>query len=101
MGNPVIVEATRSPIAKRNGWLSGLHAPELLGGVQKALAEKAGIDAGDVEQLVGGCVTQYAEQSNNITRTAWLTVGLPEHVGAPPVDRPCGRGGAANTLLGR
>ena len=76
MGNPVIVEATRSPIGKRNGWLSGLHATELLGAVQKALVEKAGIDAGDVEQVIGGCVTQFGEQSNNITRTAWLTVGL-------------------------
>ena len=66
MGNPVIVEATRSPIGKRAGWLSGLHATELLGSVQKALVDKAGIDAGDVEQLIGGCVTQYAEQSNNI-----------------------------------
>ena len=37
MGNPVIVEATRSPIGKRGGWLSGLHATELLGAVQKAL----------------------------------------------------------------
>src|SRR6201997_2677105 len=99
MGNPVIVEATRSPIGKRKGWLSGLHATELLGGVQKALAEKAGIDAGDVEQLVGGCVTQYAEQSNNITRTAWLTVGLPEHVGATTVDCQCGSGQQANHLV--
>ena len=45
MGNPVIVEATRSPIGKRAGWLSGLHATELLGGVQKALVEKAGISS--------------------------------------------------------
>ena len=92
MGNPVIVEATRSPIGKRNGWLSGLHATELLGAVQKALVEKAGIDAGDVEQVIGGCVTQYAEQSNNVTRTAWLTAGLPEHVGATTVE--LGGGGA-------
>src|SRR6201994_1284095 len=99
MGNPVIVEATGSPIGKRAGWLSGLHATELLGGVQKALVEKAGIDAGDVEQLVGGCVTQYAEQSNNITRTAWLTVGLPEHVGATTVDCQCGSGQQANHLI--
>src|SRR6201988_1815179 len=99
MGNPVIVEATRSPIGKRNGWLSGLHATELLGGVQKALVEKAGIDAGDVEQLVGGCVTQFAEQSNNISRTAWLTVGLPEHVGATTVDCQCGSGQQANHLV--
>ena len=60
MGTPVIVEATRSPIGKRAGWLSGLHATELLGSVQKALVDKAGTDAGDVEQLIGGCVTQYA-----------------------------------------
>src|SRR5690349_18341806 len=99
MGNPVIVEATRSPIGKRNGWLSGLHATELLGAVQKALVEKAGIDAGDVEQVIGGCVTQYAEQSNNISRTAWLTAGLPEHVGATTVDCQCGSGQQANHLI--
>ena len=99
MGNPVIVEATRSPIGKRNGWLSGLHATELLGAVQKALVEKAGIEAGDVEQLVGGCVTQYGEQSNNISRVAWLTAGLPEHVGATTVDCQCGSGQQANHLV--
>jgi acetyl-CoA C-acetyltransferase len=99
MGNPVIVEATRSPIGKRNGWLSGLHATELLGAVHKALIAKAGIDAGDVEQVIGGCVTQYAEQSNNVTRTSWLTVGLPEHVGATTVDCQCGSGQQANHLI--
>jgi acetyl-CoA C-acetyltransferase len=99
MGNPVIVEATRSPIGKRNGWLSGLHATDLLGATQKALVEKAGIDAGDVEQLIGGCVTQYAEQSNNITRTAWLTAGLPEQGGATTVDCQCGSGQQANHLI--
>ncbi|MBI2702192.1 steroid 3-ketoacyl-CoA thiolase [Mycobacterium gordonae] len=99
MGNPVIVEATRSPIGKRNGWLSGLHATELLGAVQKALVDKAGIEAGDVEQLVGGCVTQFGEQSNNITRVAWLTAGLPEHVGATTIDCQCGSSQQANHLV--
>ena len=92
MGNPVIVEATRSPIGKRNGWLSGLHATELLGSVQKALVEKAGIDPGTVEQVIGGCVTQFGEQSNNITRVGWLVAGLPDHVGAATVDCQCGSG---------
>src|SRR6201985_292193 len=99
MGNPVIVEATRSPIGKRAGWLSGLHATELLGATQKALVEKAGIDAGDVEQIVGGCVTQYGEQSNNITRVGWLVAGLPEHGGAMTVDCQCGSGQQANGLV--
>ncbi len=99
MGNPVIVEATRSPIGKRAGWLSGLHATELLGAVQKALVDKAGIDAATVEQVIGGCVTQYGEQSNNVTRVAWLTAGLPEQVGATTVDCQCGSAQQANHLI--
>ncbi|MCV7385596.1 steroid 3-ketoacyl-CoA thiolase [Mycolicibacter longobardus] len=99
MGNPVIVEATRSPIGKRNGWLSGLHATELLGAVQKALITKAGIDAGDVEQVIGGCVTQFGEQGNNVTRQSWLVAGLPEHVGATSVDCQCGSAQQANHLV--
>ena len=56
----------------------------------KALVEQAGIDAGDVEQVIGGCVTQAGEQSNNVTRAAWLTPGLPEAGGATTVDCQCG-----------
>ncbi|BBZ24664.1 steroid 3-ketoacyl-CoA thiolase [Mycolicibacter hiberniae] len=99
MGNPVIVEATRSPIGKRNGWLSGLHATELLGAVQKALITKAGIDAGSVEQVIGGCVTQFGEQGNNVTRQSWLVAGLPEHVGATSIDCQCGSAQQANHLI--
>ena len=99
MGNPVIVEATRSPIGKRNGWLSGLHATELLGAVQKALVDKTGIDGAEVEQVIGGCVTQFGEQSNNVTRVAWLTAGLPEQVGATTVDCQCGSAQQANHLV--
>ncbi|MEO8814984.1 MAG: steroid 3-ketoacyl-CoA thiolase [Mycobacterium sp.] len=99
MGNPVIVEATRSPIGKRNGWLSGLHATELLGAVQKAVVTKAGIDPGAVEQVIGGCVTQYGEQGNNVTRQSWLVAGLPEHVGATTVDCQCGSSQQANHLI--
>lgn len=99
MGNPVIVEATRSPIGKRNGWLSGLHATELLGAVQKAVVDRAGFDADEVEQVIGGCVTQYGEQSNNVTRVAWLTAGLPAQVGATTVDCQCGSAQQANHLV--
>ena len=44
MGNPVIVEAGRTPIGKRGGWLSGLHAAELLGAAQTGVLERAGIE---------------------------------------------------------
>ena len=44
MGTPVIVEAARTPIGKRGGWLSGLHAAELLGLAQRGLLDKAHLD---------------------------------------------------------
>jgi len=86
----VIVEAVRTPIGKRNGTLSGLHAAELLGAAQLGLIERASIDPALVEQVAGGCVTQASEQSNNITRTSWLHAGLPHQAGCLTLDAQCG-----------
>src|SRR5438105_868552 len=58
MGQPVIVEAVRTPIGKRNGVLSGLHAADILAAAQVEVVKRAGIDPADVEQVVGGCVTR-------------------------------------------
>ncbi|MDS0138370.1 MULTISPECIES: steroid 3-ketoacyl-CoA thiolase [unclassified Amycolatopsis] len=99
MGVPVIVEAVRTPIGKRNGLLAGLHAAELLGAAQLALLDRAGIDPALVEQLIGGCVTQAGEQSNNVTRTAWLHAGLPETAGATTIDAQCGSAQQATHLI--
>jgi acetyl-CoA C-acetyltransferase len=99
MAEPVIVEAVRSPIGKRNGWLSGFHAAELLGNVQVELVKRAGVDPGDIEQIVGGCVTQAGEQASNVTRTAWLSQGLPYEVAATTVDCQCGSAQQANNFV--
>ncbi len=99
MAEAVIVEAARTPIGKRNGLLSGMHAAQLLAVAQKAVVERAGIDAGDVEQIVGGCVTQAGEQSSNVTRNAWLGAGLPYEVAATTVDCQCGSAQQANHFV--
>ncbi|MGI5221723.1 steroid 3-ketoacyl-CoA thiolase [Nocardia sp. CA-290969] len=99
MGTPVIVEAARTPIGKRNGWLSGLHAAEILGLAQRGLLDRAHLDPAKVEQIIGGCVTQAGAQSNNITRTAWLAAGLPWQVGATTIDAQCGSAQQANHLI--
>ncbi|MFW0795129.1 steroid 3-ketoacyl-CoA thiolase [Gordonia sp. CPCC 205515] len=99
MGVPVIVEAVRTPIGKRAGWLSGLHPEELLGLTQKGLLERAGIDPALVEQAIGGCVTQAGGQAGNVTRKAWLSAGLPEHTGATTIDCQCGSAQQANHLI--
>ena len=89
MGNPVIVEAVRTPLGKRRGWLAGLHAAELLGAAQRGLVDRAGIDPALVEQVIGGCVTQAGEQSGDIARRAWLHAGLPRATGATTIDAQC------------
>jgi acetyl-CoA C-acetyltransferase len=99
VGNPVIVEAVRTPIGKRGGWLAGLHAAELLGAAQRGVLDRAEIDPSLVEQVVGGCVTQAGEQSNNVTRTAWLHAGLPHATGCMTVDCQCGSAQQATHLV--
>src|SRR6185436_16097445 len=86
MSEPVIVGAVRTPIGKRNGALSGLHAADLLGAALVEVVKRAGIEASDVGQVVGGCVTQAGEQACNVTRNAWLGMGLPYEVAATTVD---------------
>ena len=99
MAKPVIVEAVRTPIGKRNGWMSGFHATELLSLSQKGVLDKAGVDPMEVEQVVGGCVTKAGEQSFNITRNAWLAAGLPFEVAGTTVDCQCGSSQQANHFV--
>jgi acetyl-CoA C-acetyltransferase len=99
MGNPVIIDAVRTPIGKRNGGLRGLHATSLLGAALAELVQRSEIDPGLVEQIVGGCVTQAGEQSANVTRHAWLGAELPYHVAATTVDCQCGSSQQANHLI--
>jgi acetyl-CoA C-acetyltransferase len=94
----VIVEAVRTPIGKRKGGLAGMHPSDLLGAVQNAAVQRAGIDPGAIGQVIGGCVSQVGEQCFNIARTAWLAQGLPEEVAATTVDSQCGSSQQATTL---
>ncbi|MFQ5557582.1 MAG: steroid 3-ketoacyl-CoA thiolase, partial [Acidimicrobiales bacterium] len=86
----VIVDAVRSPVGKRTGELSSMHSIDLLGGVQRALFDRTGLDPAEVGQVVGGCVGQVGMQTMNVARTAWLAAGLPIGVAATTVDAQCG-----------
>jgi acetyl-CoA C-acetyltransferase len=92
MGTPVIVDAVRTPLGKRKGWLAGVHPAVLLGFAQRRVLERSGVDPDLVEQVVGGCVTQAGEQSNDMVRRAWLHAGLPQHTGGTAIDAQCGSG---------
>jgi acetyl-CoA acyltransferase len=88
----VIVEAIRTPAGrgKPGGALSAVHPVDLLSGVLEQLVKQAGVDPAIVDDVIGGCVGQAAEQAVNITRNAVLAAGFPESVPATTVDRQCG-----------
>jgi len=88
----VIVAGWRTPFGKRGGQFSGWHPVEMLSFTLKALIDRSGIDASQVEDVIGGCVGQVGEQALNVTRNAWLDAGLPESTPATTVDRQCGSG---------
>ncbi len=94
----VIVEAARSPIGRRGGSLAGVHPTDLLGAVLAGLIERSGVDPALVEQVIGGNVSQVGEQAFNITRTAWLSAGLPLTVASTTVDSQCGSAQQATSL---
>ena len=97
--SPVIVDAARTPFGRREGWLSGVHAAELLGHAQRGVIDRVGIDPGEIEQAIGGCVTPAGEQYGHITRTSWLHAGLPPETGATTIDAQCGTAAQSVLLL--
>ncbi|HEY4867142.1 MAG TPA: steroid 3-ketoacyl-CoA thiolase, partial [Candidatus Dormibacteraeota bacterium] len=98
MEQVLVVDAVRTPLGRRDGALRSVHPARLLAGVLSELLRRTGVDGGQVQQVITGCVSQVGEQSFNIGRTAWLSAGLPEQVGASTVDAQCGSSQQAFTL---
>ena len=102
MREAVIIKALRTPITRGKairGDLSAFHPANLLGLVQAGVLEKAGVGAEEVEQIVGGCVTQAGEQSNNVVRNAWLSLGRGYELAGTTVDAQCGSGQQSNHIV--
>jgi acetyl-CoA C-acetyltransferase len=94
----VIVEAVRTPIGRRGGGLSSMHSADLLAVALGEVIERSGVDPTEVEQVIGGCVSQVGQQAFNVARTAWLTAGLPVSAPATTVDSQCGSSQQATNL---
>jgi acetyl-CoA acetyltransferase family protein len=89
-GGAFIIDAVRSPVGRRNGMLSHWHPADLLAEVIGALVTRTGIDAGQVDDVLVGCLDQVGEQGANVARSAILAAGFPESVPAATIDRQCG-----------
>ncbi len=87
----VIVSAVRTPIGSFGGSLSTVPATELGATAVKAAVERAGIEAGEVNAVVMGCVLQ-ANLGQAPARQASMGAGLPANVPATTVNKVCASG---------
>jgi len=85
-----IVGAVRTPVGKKQGTLAAIHAADLGAHVIRALLERTGVDGGEIEDVIFGCLDQLGPQAGDVARTCWLAAGLPDHVPGTTVDRQCG-----------
>ena len=90
MRETVIVEAVRTPVGKRNGGLSSMHAADLSALVLNELLQRTGVDPDIIDDVVWGCVSQVGDQSSNIGRYAVLAAGWPESIPGTTINRACG-----------
>ncbi|MCX7055945.1 MAG: acetyl-CoA C-acyltransferase, partial [Proteobacteria bacterium] len=93
MREAVIVSFARTPIAKAfRGAYNDTEAPRLSGHVVAEAVRRAGIEPGEVDDLILGCATQQGAQGFNIARLTVAASGLPESVAGMTIDRKCASG---------
>jgi acetyl-CoA C-acetyltransferase len=89
----VIVSTARTPLTKSwRGAFNLTHGATLGGHVVKAAVERAGIDPGEVEDVLMGCALPEGASGNNIARQIALRAGLPDTVPGATVNRFCSSG---------
>ena len=90
MTSVVIVDAIRSPIGRRNGWLREVHPVQLGAHILRGLVNRSQLDSSMVDHVIFGCVSQVSEQTYNIARNITLDADFPIEVPATSVDFQCG-----------
>src|SRR3954471_1753578 len=93
MHRAVVIDAVRTPIGRAHaekGMYRDVRADDLSADLMKALLERVGLPASEVEDIHWGCVKQQGEQGFDVARMAALIAGLPIEVGGVTVNRNCG-----------
>src|SRR5439155_3864725 len=90
MAEAVILEAIRTPFARRGGAFRDTLPDRLLAHALKGVVQRAGIDEVKVEDVINGTVCQSGEQGANIGRLGVLLAGFPVQVPAVTLNRMCG-----------
>ena len=93
MRDAVIVSTARTPLTKAGrGAFNNTTAPTLGSFSVRAAVDRAGVDGGEVDDLIFGAAMQQGSQALNIGRLVALRSGLPASVPAMSIDRQCSSG---------
>jgi len=93
MVEAVIVSTARTPIGRAmRGAFNMTHGAEMGGHAVRHAVQRAGLDAGDVEEVVLGCANPEGATGGNIARQAALRAGLSTGTAAMTVNRFCSSG---------
>ncbi|MGE8105895.1 acetyl-CoA C-acetyltransferase [Allorhizobium sp. NPDC080224] len=87
----VIASAARTPVGSFNGALSSVAAHDLGAIAIKAVLERAGVDAAEVDEVILGQILT-AGQGQNPARQAAMKAGIPQEATAWGLNQLCGSG---------
>jgi acetyl-CoA C-acetyltransferase len=93
MADAVIVSTARTPIGKAyRGAFNNTHGATLGGHVIAEAVKRAGLEPGEVEDVIMGCALPEGATGQNIGRQAALRAGLPVTTAGVTVNRFCSSG---------
>ena len=88
----VILSAVRTPVGRYGGILAEVRPDDLAAIAIEAAVERAGVPAGEIEDVYFGCANQAGEDNRNVARMAALLAGLPNEVAGVTINRLCASG---------
>ena len=92
MSRAVVLSAVRTPVGRSGGGLAGVRPDDLAATAIAAAVERAGVPAGEIEDVWFGAANQAGEDNRNVARMAALLAGLPDSVAGVTVNRLCASG---------
>jgi acetyl-CoA C-acetyltransferase len=93
MREAVIVSTARTPIGRAyRGAFNDTQAQALAGHVVAEAVRRAGIDPGEVEDVVLGAALQQGSSGYNVARQAAIRAGMPVSIPGMTIDRQCSSG---------
>ncbi len=90
MKEAVIIDAVRTPVARKDGAYAAVRPDELYAAVLNGLLDRTKIDGSKISDVITGCVTNSGEQGANVGRQAVLLSKLPQTVAGVTLSRMCG-----------